>query len=77
MLIYYVNFYMQYVCLYNSSIAYTVYLLFNSHCLFFVFVQVSSYPGQNVPIKLKAYDELNHTSPAVFQISLNESKVKQ
>ena len=41
------------------------------------FEQVSSYPGQDVPIKLKAYDELNHTSAAVFQISLNESKVTE
>ena len=49
---------------------------FQNICILqYFFEQVSSYPGQDVPIKLKAYDELNHTSAAVFQISLNESKV--
>lgn len=38
-------------------------------------MQVSSYPGQDVSIKLKAYDELNHTSAAIFRIDLNESEV--
>ena len=40
-----------------------------------MYIQVSSYPGQDVPIKLKAYDELNHTSAAIFRIDLNESEV--
>ena len=40
-----------------------------------LYVQVSSYPGQDVPIRLKAYDELNHTSAAIFRIGLNENKV--
>ena len=51
---------------------YTILFVFST---IFVSLQISSYPGQVVPIKLKAYDELNHTSAAVFQISLNESKV--
>ena len=38
-------------------------------------MQVSSYPGQEVPVKLKAYDELNQTSAAIFRISLTETKV--
>ena len=38
-------------------------------------MQVSSYPGQEVPVKLRAYDELNQTSAAIFRISLTETKV--
>ena len=30
-----------------------------------------------MPIKLKAYDELNHSSAAIFRIDLNESNVIQ
>ena len=40
-----------------------------------MYMQVSSYPGQDVPIRLKAYDELNHTSAAIFRIDLNKSEV--